>query len=103
MKEDFNGLKKLAENAKKLAGQTEVSFGEIFNEGFIQTHTSFENIDDLFKKAGFNVETKEDFDAVPQEAIDTFVRDNTKFDSFTDLHQKAFDEYVKKNLFKGLK
>lgn len=65
MKENYNGLKKLSENAKKLAEQTEVSFGKIFNEGFIQANTNFENIDDLFMKAGFKVETKEDFENIP--------------------------------------
>ncbi|MEX5367430.1 hypothetical protein WCE00_10735 [Acinetobacter haemolyticus] len=103
MKENYNGLKKLSENAKKLAGQKEVSFGEIFNEGFIRANTNFENIDDLFMKAGFKVETKEDFENIPQEEIDSFVRENTKFDSFTNLHQEAFEAYVKKNLFKGIK
>ncbi|QHI17222.1 hypothetical protein [Acinetobacter haemolyticus] len=103
MKENYNGLKKLSENAKKLAGQTEVSFGEIFNEGFIQANTDFESIDDLFMKAGFNVETKEDFENIPQEDIDSFVRDNTNFEDFNAMYKSATTEYVKKQLFKGIK
>nr|WP_278187031.1 hypothetical protein [Acinetobacter higginsii] len=101
--DDFNGLKKLTENVKKLEGQSDVSLGTLFNEGFLQAHTSFQNIDELFERAGFKVETPEDFAAIPQDEIDQFIRENTPFDSFSDLQSKATVEYVKKNLFKGLK
>lgn len=103
MSDNFKGLKKLAENAKKLDGQHEVSLGTLFNEGFIQSNTDFNSIDDFFEKAGFKVESKEDFDAIPQEEIDSFVRDNTKFDNFNEMYKSATTEYVKKQLFKGLK
>lgn len=102
MSDDFKGLKKLVQNAKKLDGQHDVQLGVIFNEGFIQSHTKFSSIDDLFEKAGFKVESKEDFDAIPQEDIDSFVRDNTNFEDFNEMYKSATTEYVKKQLFKGL-
>ncbi|MDV7604327.1 hypothetical protein R4610_06530 [Acinetobacter baumannii] len=100
---DLSGLKKLTENAKKLDGEQQVSLGTLFNEGFLQANTDFKSIDDLFEKAGFKVETEEDFAAIPQEDIDAFVCENTKFESFTDMQQQAMTEYVRKQLFKGLK
>ncbi|HFX6308340.1 hypothetical protein [Acinetobacter pittii] len=103
MKDGFKGLEKLADNLKNLGGEQKVSLGTLFNEGFIQTHTDFENIDDLFEKAGFKVETEEDFAAIPQEDIDAFVQEHTKFDSFTDMQQKAAAEHVRKQIFKGIK
>ncbi|MCQ1053241.1 hypothetical protein NNO95_02410 [Acinetobacter baumannii] len=104
MKDGFNNLRKLSDNLKKLDGQQQqVSLGTLFNEGFIQSHTDFESIDELFEKAGFKVESEEDFAAIPQEEIDTFVRENTKFESFTDMQQQAATEYFGKQLFKGIK
>ncbi|MBP1505794.1 hypothetical protein J8Z68_13270 [Acinetobacter nosocomialis] len=103
MKDGFNNLKKLSENVKKLDGEQQVSLGTLFNEGFLQANTDFESIDDLFEKAGYNVENEEDFAAIPQEDIDAFIRENTKFESFTDMQQHAAAEYVRKQLFKGLK
>lgn len=100
---DLSGLKNLTENAKKLEGEQQLSLGTLFNEGFLLANTNFESIDDLFEKAGFKVETEEDFAAIPQEDIDVFVRENTKFESFTDMQQQAMAEYVRKQLFKGLK
>lgn len=103
MSDNFKGLRKLTENAKKLQGQSQVSLGTLFNEGFIQSNTDFESIDDLFEKAGFNVETPEDFEAIPQERIDQFIREHTKYESFNDLQTKAAAEYFKKQLLKGIK
>ncbi|WP_336141767.1 hypothetical protein [Acinetobacter sp. 102] len=103
MVNDFNGLNKLLENAKNLEGERDVSLGTLFNEGFLQTHTDFQTIDDLFVAAGFKVESHEDFEAIPQEEIDKFVRDNTQFESFNDLHAKAAAEYFRKHLLNGLK
>ncbi|MDH0562169.1 hypothetical protein [Acinetobacter courvalinii] len=103
MKDDFSGLNKLTENVKKLEGQSEISLGTLFNDGFLQSNTNFQNIDELFEKAGFKVETPEDFDAIPQEEIDQFIRENTKYESFSDLQTKAVTEYVRKNLLSGLK
>ncbi|HCA5286073.1 TPA: hypothetical protein MW252_002168 [Acinetobacter nosocomialis] len=100
---NLNGLKKLAENAKKLDGEQQLSLGTLFDEGFLRDNTDFENIDDLFEKAGYKVENQDDFAAIPQEDIDTFVRENTKFESFTNMQQHAAAEYVRKQLFKGLK
>ena len=101
--DSLKGLKKLAENAKNLDGSHEVSLGTLFNGGFIQSNTEFNSIDELFEKAGFNVETKEDFEAIPQEEIDSFVRANTNFESFNEMYKAAATEYVKQQLFKGLK
>ncbi|ARG18847.1 hypothetical protein B7L44_14030 [Acinetobacter nosocomialis] len=103
MKDGFNKIKKLAENAKKLDGEQKVSLGTLFNEGFLQANTDFESIDDLFEKAGYNVENEDDFAAIPQEGIDAFIRENTKFESFNAMHRQATTEYVRKQLLKGLK
>ncbi|MDC4870754.1 hypothetical protein OHW09_09780 [Acinetobacter baumannii] len=99
-----NGLKQFTKNAEKLDGQQQqVSLGAIFNEGFIQSQTDFESIDDLFAKAGFKVESEEDFAAIPQEAIDAFVKEHTKFNSYTDMYRLAAAEYMSKQLFNGMK
>lgn len=98
-----DGLKKLAANIKKLENQKQVEFGEIVSKEFIQKHTDFESLDDLFEKAGFKVLTIEDFEAIPQESIDSFINQKTKFKDFSDLQTQAAAEYVQKQLFKDLK
>lgn len=103
MKNGFKSLEKLADNLKNLDRKQSVSLEVLFNEGFIQTHTDFESIDDLFEKAGFKVESEQDFAAIPQEDIDAFVREYTKFDSFTDMQHQAATEHVRKQIFGGIK
>lgn len=103
MSDNLKGLKKLLENAKGLDGEHQIQLGLIFNEGFIQSHTQFSSIDDLFEKAGFKVESREDFDAIPQEEIDLFVKNNTNFENFNDMYKSAAKAYVTKQLLKGVK
>nr|WP_275661723.1 hypothetical protein [Acinetobacter pittii] len=99
----MNGLNTLAANAEKLKQQGEVAFGEIVSSDFLKSHTDFESLDDLFSQAGFVIKTKEDFEAVPQDEIDAFIKEKTKFTSFSDLQSQAVAEFVQKQLLNGLK
>lgn len=60
-------------------------------DDFIKDQTDFENLNDLFLKAGFVVNNAIDFANVPQVEIDAFVRERTKFSSFTELQHAAFE------------
>ena len=100
---NLDGLKKLTSNAKNLKDQNQTKFGDIVTKEFIQSNTNFESLDDLFEKAGFKVETEEDIEAVPQEELDNFIRENTKFKGFSDLQVEAVTEFARKQLFKGIK
>lgn len=67
-------------------------------DDFIKDQTDFENLNDLFLKAGFVVNNVIDFANLPQVEIDTFVRERTKFSNFTELQNTAFEML---NLNKG--
>lgn len=62
---------------------------QIFDD-FIKDQTDFENLNHLFLEAGFIVNNSTDFANVPQDEIDAFVRERTKFSSFTELQHAAF-------------
>lgn len=96
-------LKRLAQNIKDFEGINSIPMGDVLTDEFIQANTNFQNIEELFEKAGYKVENQADFQAIPQEDIDSFVRENSKFDSFTTLQQEAVDEFVRNKIFKGVK
>jgi len=96
-------LKRLAQNVRSLEGTNSIPMGDVLTDEFIQANTNFKNIDDLFEKAGYKVENQADFEAIPQEDIDNFVRENSKFDSFTALQQEAVNEFVRNKIFQGVK
>lgn len=95
---DMSGLEKLKAKMEELANTTEESFGEIYPPEFISSHSSFADIDSLFKASGFKAETMEDLEAIPDEEWDAFISSNTDFDSWSEMREAAMGEYVKKKL-----
>ncbi|ELY3912039.1 TPA: hypothetical protein ACSE23_002909 [Acinetobacter baumannii] len=100
---NLKGLKQLTKNAEKLKQKGSASFTEIVNPDFISSNTDYSDIFDLFKHAGFEIETVEQIENIPEEDLDNFISENTRFESFVDLQKKAASEYMRKQLFSGLK
>ena len=74
---------------------TQISLTELFSSKFFQSHTSFMDLNDFFIKAGYNIQSEADIEAIPQDEIDSFVKLHTKFENFHDLHKHAVAEYLK--------
>lgn len=91
-------LKKLQENAKKLEGNREVPFSELFTASFMSKYTPFPSIDELLDAGGFHAETSEDFEAIPEDALDAHIAATTKFKSWDDMVGEATQEYITKQL-----
>ncbi|MFW1760442.1 hypothetical protein [Acinetobacter calcoaceticus] len=100
---NLKGLKQLTKNAEKLKAKGKASFTEIVSPEFISSHTDYSDIFDLFKHAGFEIETVEQIESIPEEDLDNFIREKTKFESFVDLQKNAASEYMRKQLFNGVK
>lgn len=100
---NLNGLKKLTKNVEELKKKGEASFTEIVNPEFISAHTDFSDIFDLFKQAGFDIDTVEEIETIPEDELDSFISEKTKFSDFQDLQKNAVAEYMRKHLVKGLK
>ncbi|USD22150.1 hypothetical protein MJO52_03165 [Microbulbifer variabilis] len=93
-----NGLNDLLKKVKENSGQHQVSFSEMFNPQFISANSEFSDIDSLFQAGGFKVESKEDFEAIPDQEWEEFIVANTSFKSWVDMHQAAESAYMKKKL-----
>lgn len=75
-----------------------ISFADLLSPEFIAEYTSFKTTDELFKESGFNVETEEDFKAIPDEEWEAFIVENTSFDSWKAMQIKAFEVFTDKIL-----
>lgn len=97
--DEFNKkMNNLMNNAKSLEGEQQVSFVELFPDSFIRKYTNSDSLELFFKESGFKLETKADFDAIPQEYFDEYVRKTTKFQSFHEMLEKATTEYIVRKL-----
>ena len=90
-------LKKIEQNLAELDGQVqEVSFDELFNPSFMKEYTKFSSIDKMFETGGFEIESAEDFDAIPQ--FDDYVNENTRFTTWEQMREQAVSDYLEKQL-----
>jgi hypothetical protein len=102
IKSNMDGFKKLAKNAKDMDGASQVQLTDLMTSEFISGCSSYENLDSLFSQSGFKIESKEDFEAIPDNEWEEFIVNNTSFDSWEEMQKTAMTAYVKKQLFKGL-
>lgn len=91
-------LRELAKGAKQLDGEHDVPFDEMFPPGFMKRYTTFESIEKMMEASGYKVENAEDFKAIPDAAWNSFVRQRTKFDNWSDMISKAGEEWAARKL-----
>ncbi len=103
IKSDMSGLKRLAENAKKLEGTTTVMVMDLFSPAFMSKYTKSHDFGSFCELGGFTVETAEDFAAIPDEDWEAHVIASSSFSSWAEMQQSAGAEYLKAQLFKGMK
>ncbi|HEY8909104.1 MAG TPA: hypothetical protein VIM51_02330 [Desulfosporosinus sp.] len=72
-----------------------IPLADLFPSGFMHQYTQFDSIDELLSSGGFNINSAEDYEAIPDETIDAHVAKTTKFDSWQDLLTHAIeDSYI---------
>lgn len=102
IKSNTDGLKKLAKNAEAMSGTSQIKLKDFMTPKFISNCSNFNDIEHLFDESGFAVESKEDFEAIPDDKWNEFIVENTSFDSWEEMQKEAMAIYVKEQLFKGL-
>lgn len=91
-------FEELGEKADDLSGEHEIEFEELFNEEFMESYTSFKNIDQLIEESQWEVESNEDFEDLPDDQFDKYISANTEFESWEDMLQIALNEWIAKKL-----
>lgn len=91
-------LEKMEKGAKKLEGEHSIPLDELFTPSFMRKHTSFSSFDELLEAGGFQVESQEDFEEIPDEVFDKHIAKTTRFKSWEDMLQEATSNYVSKTL-----
>ncbi len=103
MKIEFEGfdelqkkLKGLTHRIESISGENYVPLVELLNPAFLKKHTKYSNIDVFFKAGGFKVESKEDFEKIPDDKLDTFISKNTKFKNWEEMISIAGTDWIKR-------
>lgn len=87
-------LSQLRKKAKGLEGKDSVPLGELLHPRFMQRHTQFSALAEMFEASPWSVETVEDFAAIPQSELDSFVAETTNFNTWRDMTITAAQKWA---------
>jgi hypothetical protein len=90
----------LARISKQIAEQVKmkVSIPELFSDDFMQENSKYLNIHEFQRDGNFVMDTEEDIEKIDEEQLDSFIRKNTKFDSWKEMYTSAATIQVQKKL-----
>lgn len=94
-------LKALSEKLGNLDGTHHITWAELYSENFMRAHSQLGSISELIKIGGFQVESAEDFKAIPDEEWETCVKANTDFSSWGEMQRAAMQAWTTKKLGMG--
>lgn len=94
----LNKLQKLQKNAKALNGVHPVKLKDSFPPDFMKEFTRFDSIEQMFDMSGFKIESQEDFNNIPIDKLDEFVKSNTKFESWLQMQEAAGARWIQNKL-----
>ncbi|MCY9225966.1 hypothetical protein MOF11_13120 [Bacillus haynesii] len=97
-KEFDRKLKKMQQKASELEKGQELQLNELFTDSFMKKNTKFSSLDEMLDKSPFTIETQQDFESIPDDLWDNFVRENSKFFNWEEMQQEAANIYVAKQL-----
>lgn len=75
-------LEGLEQRAKELNGTHELKFEEILTSEFMNKYTDYSSITEMLDASGFKIESNEDFDKIPVDKLDEFIKEHTRFPSW---------------------
>ena len=91
-------LQNLSDQAEALHGGHTLPISELLSPSFLATCTLFNSADEMFEKSGFKIESQADFEAIPDDQWDDFIRGNTSFPSWKEMLQAAGAAWARNKL-----
>lgn len=86
-----NELERNAQIAEEMDEPQSYSFDDLFPNSFMRKYTQHSTFDEFLKNCGYPVNTQEQFDAIPANALDNYVKKTTSFSSWEDMQQVALN------------
>lgn len=93
-KEVERRLDDLRRRAEALDGTHSIPLAELFPVDFLTKYTQFASLEDMFQASGFAVESQKDFEKIPDDEWDNFIKSRTRFSSWKEMLETAFEEWT---------
>lgn len=77
-----------------------VDFDALFDRAFLRRFTRYRSFERFLAGGHFRVRSQAEFEALPEEAMDAYVRRATRFSSWKEMLDTATDLYARRQLLK---
>jgi len=94
----IDGIEELQANIEDIDGENQVSVTELFPPKFMSKHTESGDFEEFVEDSPWAVESEEDFEAIPEDEWDDYVRESTTFDGWEEMQKSASGEWAKRQL-----
>lgn len=84
--------KEFEKKAKSASGP--VSFDDLFSSKFMKKYSNLKSFEELLSIGGYIVNSKEDFESIPEDEFDKLINKHTKFSSWKEMYATAGKEYM---------
>src|SRR5690349_12442448 len=91
-------LERLQHAADSISGTQSIPVTTLLSSEFMLLNTDFESVQAMFDASGFTINSQADFDAIPEEEWDSFIRQHTRFGSWSEMLAVAGEEYFGRRL-----
>lgn len=91
-------LHKLQQDVEKVAKTRIIDIEEMFHENFMQKYTIFLSFQDMLDKSGYEINSNDDFAAIPDEEWDIYIHHTTQFWDWDAMCAQASTDWVSNRL-----
>lgn len=91
-------LNDLRNRTNELDGEHPISFSELFTDDFVSRFTDYQSLDEMFNDSGFKIDSMEDFQSIPDELWNEFIRTHSQFNCWEEMRDAAMNEWTAKQL-----
>lgn len=89
-------LRDMSNRVQSIGGTHKLT--DILTPQFVRGCSRFESAEALFDASGFTIESKADFEAIPDDQWDEFIRSNTRYSNWKEMLADAGQAFVKKKM-----
>ena len=91
-------LGEMADNVGELEGENNVALEDLFTEQFMRQHTDTVSFEEFIENSQWEVESQEDFEAIPEDEFDEYVDERSDFDTWEDMFGAAGTEWIAREI-----
>ncbi len=93
-----NKSNKTKKNAHKKSEKSTLPWEELLSDVFMKQYSPYENLNQFLEASGFKIENAEDFQQIPEDKWNEFIKASTTFNSWEDMLGTATKSWIKKKL-----